>query len=34
MLDTVIGSFSLGRHMYTINGVLMDLHGTYDGRQS
>lgn len=29
--DTVIGSFSLGGRMYSINGVAMDLHGTYDG---
>ncbi|EAL17162.1 hypothetical protein CNBN2080 [Cryptococcus deneoformans B-3501A] len=29
--DTVIGSFSLGDRMYQINGVVMDLHGTYDG---
>ncbi|OWZ26711.1 hypothetical protein C356_06868 [Cryptococcus neoformans c45] len=27
---TVWMSFSLGRHMYSINGVAMDLHGTYD----
>ncbi|OXG24841.1 hypothetical protein C366_00380 [Cryptococcus neoformans Tu401-1] len=29
--DTVVGSFSLGGRMYSINGVAMDLHGTYDG---
>lgn len=29
--DTVVGSFSLGDRMYQINGVVMDLHGTYDG---
>ncbi|OXG34546.1 hypothetical protein C359_06003 [Cryptococcus neoformans Bt120] len=28
--DTVVGSFSLGGRMYSINGVVMDLHGTYD----
>ncbi|OWZ26192.1 hypothetical protein C347_06836 [Cryptococcus neoformans AD2-60a] len=28
--DTVVGSFSLGGRMYSINGVAMDLHGTYD----
>ncbi|OXG75011.1 hypothetical protein C346_06915 [Cryptococcus neoformans D17-1] len=28
--DTVVGSFSLGGCMYSINGVAMDLHGTYD----
>lgn len=29
--ETIIGSFTLGEHMYQINGVMMDLHGTYDG---
>ncbi|OXG11790.1 hypothetical protein C361_06450 [Cryptococcus neoformans Tu259-1] len=29
--NTVIGLFSLGNMMYQINGVVMDLHGTYDG---
>lgn len=29
--DMVIRSFSLGGHMYRVDGVLMDLHGTYDG---
>ncbi|RUP99101.1 hypothetical protein D8M35_16350, partial [Curtobacterium sp. HSID17257] len=29
--NTVIGSFSLGDTMYQINGVVMDLHRTYDG---
>lgn len=29
--DTVVRSFSLGGHMYRVNGVSMDLHGTYDG---
>ncbi|OXH43434.1 hypothetical protein J003_04397 [Cryptococcus neoformans] len=29
--DMVVRSFSLGGRMYQVNGVLMDLHGTYDG---
>ncbi|KAE8541147.1 hypothetical protein D1P53_002502 [Cryptococcus gattii VGV] len=29
--NTVVGSFSLGGKMYQINGVIMDLHRTYDG---
>ncbi|OXH74444.1 hypothetical protein J001_01190 [Cryptococcus neoformans] len=28
--DMVVRSFSLGGRMYQVNGVLMDLHGTYD----
>lgn len=31
MTDMVAGSFSLNKHMYQIHGVMMDLHGTYDG---
>ncbi|EAL20358.1 hypothetical protein CNBF1680 [Cryptococcus deneoformans B-3501A] len=29
--DMVAGSFSLGGRMYRVDGVLMDLQGTYDG---
>lgn len=29
--DMVIRLFSLGGHMYQVDDVLMDLHGTYDG---
>lgn len=31
MTDMVIGSFSLNKCMYQIQGVMMDLYGTYDG---